>query len=131
MGFEGLGKASENAWFRVGERAVEIEYCTPAHHHVISIARNPLSFANPTSCAMTEGEETGFGWSLRETGTCRMGNDPQHFVTDPFGQNHGVPNLYACDASIFLNCTDETTTLSSLAFALRQSEYIVTRFKSG
>jgi len=25
MGFEGLGKASENAWFRVSERAIEIE----------------------------------------------------------------------------------------------------------
>jgi hypothetical protein len=41
MGFKGLGKASENAWFRVSERAVEIEYCRPAHHHVISIACCP------------------------------------------------------------------------------------------
>jgi len=36
MGFEGLGKASENAWFRVSERAIEIEYCRSAHHHVTS-----------------------------------------------------------------------------------------------
>ncbi len=71
------------------------------------------------------------GWSLHETGTCRMGNDPAHFVTNRFGQSHDVPNLYACDASVFLNCTDKTTTLSILAFSLRTSEYIVDKFKTG
>lgn len=39
MGLEGAGKAPENARFRVSECAVKIEYCRPAHHHVISIAR--------------------------------------------------------------------------------------------
>src|SRR5580700_10265519 len=51
------------------------------------------------------------GTSLHETGTCRMGNDPKHFVTNRFGQTHDVPNLYVCDASVFLNCTDKTTTI--------------------
>src|ERR1700677_492154 len=77
------------------------------------------------------GEPESPGWSLHETGTCRMGNDPRHFVTNRFGQTHDVPNLYVCDASVFLNCKHKTTTLSILAFALRESEYIVTRFKSG
>ena len=35
MGFERSGKASENPWFRISERPVEIEYCGPAHHHMI------------------------------------------------------------------------------------------------
>jgi choline dehydrogenase-like flavoprotein len=77
------------------------------------------------------GEPESPGWSLHETGTCRMGNDPAHFVTNRFGQTHDVPNLYACDASVFLNCTDKTTTLSILAFSLRTSEYIIERFKKG
>ena len=51
------------------------------------------------------------GWSLHETGTCRMGNDPKHFVTNKFGQTHDVPNLYVCDASVFPSRTDKTTTL--------------------
>lgn len=69
------------------------------------------------------------GTSLHETGTCRMGNDPKKFVTNRFGQTHDVPNLYVCDASIFLNCTDKTTTISILAFSLRTSEYLVENLK--
>jgi choline dehydrogenase-like flavoprotein len=65
------------------------------------------------------------GTSLHETGTLRMGNDPKKFVTNRFGQTHDVPNLYVCDASVFPNCTDKTTTISILAFSLRTSEYLV------
>jgi choline dehydrogenase-like flavoprotein len=77
------------------------------------------------------GEIESPGFSLHETGTCRMGNDPKHFVTNRYGQTHDVPNLYVCDASVFLNCTDKTTTLSILAFSLRTSELIVENFKAG
>jgi choline dehydrogenase-like flavoprotein len=71
------------------------------------------------------------GYSLHETGTCRMGNDARKFVTNHFGQTHDVANLYVCDASVFLNCTDKTTTLSILAFTLRTSEYLVEQFREG
>jgi choline dehydrogenase-like flavoprotein len=71
------------------------------------------------------------GYSLHETGTCRMGNDPKNFVTNRFGQTHDVANLYVCDASVFLNCTDKTTTISILAFSLRTSEYLVENFRRG
>jgi len=65
------------------------------------------------------------GFSLHETGTCRMGADPKTSVTNKFGQTHDVPNLYVCDASVFPNCTDKTTTLSILAFTLRSCEHLV------
>jgi len=71
------------------------------------------------------------GYSMHETGTCRMGNDPRKSVTNRFGQTHDVPNLYVCDASIFLNCTDKTTTLSILAFALRASEHLIKKLRNG
>jgi choline dehydrogenase-like flavoprotein len=71
------------------------------------------------------------GFSLHETGTCRMGNDPKNFVTNRFGQTHDVPNLYVCDASVFLNCTDKTTTISILAFSLRTSEHLIENFRQG
>jgi len=71
------------------------------------------------------------GFSLHETGTCRMGKDPKKFVTNRFGQTHDVPNLYVCDASVFLNCTDKTTTISILAFSLRTSEHLIESFRRG
>jgi choline dehydrogenase-like flavoprotein len=71
------------------------------------------------------------GYSLHETGTLRMGDDPREFVTNRFGQTHDVPNLYVCDASVFLNCTDKTTTLSILAFSLRTSEYLIENMRKG
>jgi choline dehydrogenase-like flavoprotein len=71
------------------------------------------------------------GYSLHETGTCRMGNDPKKFVTNRFGQTHDVSNLFVCDASVFLNCTDKTTTISILTFALRSAEHLIERFRSG
>jgi choline dehydrogenase-like flavoprotein len=71
------------------------------------------------------------GYSLHETGTLRMGNDPKRFVTNRFGQTHDVPNLFVCDASVFLGCSDKTTTLSILAFSLRTSEYLIDQFKRG
>ena len=71
------------------------------------------------------------GYSLHETGTCRMGNDPKRFVTNAFGQTHDVPNLYVCDASLFPNCTDKTTTISILAFTLRNCEHLIEQMRSG
>ena len=60
-----------------------------------------------------------------------MGDDPKKFVTNRFGQTHDVPNLYCSDASLFLSCTDKTTTLSILAFTLRTSEYVLENFRTG
>jgi choline dehydrogenase-like flavoprotein len=71
------------------------------------------------------------GWSLHETRTCRMGNDPKHAVTNRFGQTHDVSNLYMCDASVFLNCTDKTTTISIMAFTLRTCEHLIENFSKG
>ncbi len=71
------------------------------------------------------------GWSLHETGTCRMGNDPKNFVTNRFGQTHDVPNLYVCDASVFLSCTDKTTTISIMTFTLRTCDYMIENFRRG
>jgi choline dehydrogenase-like flavoprotein len=52
-------------------------------------------------------------------------------VTNRFGQTHDVANLFVSDASLFLGCSDKTTTLSILAFALRASEYLVEQMRTG
>ncbi|MGA2607700.1 MAG: GMC oxidoreductase [Terriglobia bacterium] len=52
-------------------------------------------------------------------------------MTSRCGYTHNGPNVYICDASIFPSCTDETTTLSMLAFALRNREYVIEKFRRG
>lgn len=61
--------------------------------------------------------------------TKSAGDDARKFVTNRFGRTYDVANSYVCDASVFLNCTDKTTTLSILAFTLRTSEYLVQQFR--
>jgi choline dehydrogenase-like flavoprotein len=60
-----------------------------------------------------------------------MGNDPKTFVTNRLGQFHDVSNLYVCYASVFLNCTDKTTTISLLAFPIRTPEHLIENSRRG
>lgn len=71
------------------------------------------------------------GWSLHETGVCRMGNDPKKYVTNKWAQAHDVPNLYIADASMFPSCTDKTTTMPIVAFTMRNCDYMIDNFKKG
>jgi choline dehydrogenase-like flavoprotein len=71
------------------------------------------------------------GTSLHETGVCRFGDDPKRYVTNKWAQAHDVPNLYICDASIFPNCTDKTTTMPIVAFTMRTCDHLLDNFKKG
>jgi choline dehydrogenase-like flavoprotein len=98
--------------------------------HAKQVCHEVIKAAGGEYWSAAEHPETP-GFSLHETGTCRMGDDPKKFVTNRFGQSHDVPNLYCSDASVFLSCTDKTTTLSILAFTLRTSEYVIENFRAG
>jgi choline dehydrogenase-like flavoprotein len=71
------------------------------------------------------------GTSLHETGVCRFGNDPKRFVTNKWAPTHDAPNLYICDASIFPNSTDKTTTMPIVAFTMRTCDYMLENFRKG
>ena len=58
-------------------------------------------------------------------GTCRMSADPRDGVTNAFGQCHDVPNLFISDGSVFSSSTAENPTLTIVALALRQADYIL------
>ena len=57
-------------------------------------------------------------------GTARMGTDPASSVCNPFGRTHDIDNLYVCDGSLFPTAGCENPTLTIVALALRQAEYI-------
>lgn len=59
------------------------------------------------------------------TGTCRMGTDPQTSVVNQYCQSHDIPNLFICDASVFVTGGSANPTLTVMALAARTADYII------
>jgi len=57
-------------------------------------------------------------------GTNRMSENPRDGVVNRFGQAHDVPNLFVSDGSQFTSSAAENPTLTIVALAIRQAEYI-------
>jgi choline dehydrogenase-like flavoprotein len=57
-------------------------------------------------------------------GTCRQSKRAQDGVCNKFGQTHDVRNLFISDGSQFASSTTENPTLTIVALALRQADYI-------
>ncbi|HTT01502.1 MAG TPA: GMC family oxidoreductase [Steroidobacteraceae bacterium] len=57
-------------------------------------------------------------------GTARMSADPEHGVTNAYGQSHDIKNLFVSDGSQFCSPGSANPTLTIVALTLRQSEYI-------
>lgn len=74
---------------------------------------------------------TAGGEIIHELGTARMGADARSSVVDSYGQTWDVDNLVLMDGAIFASGAHKNPTLTILALALRASERIAARFKSG
>lgn len=57
-------------------------------------------------------------------GGCRMGDDPSTSVVNSFGKSHDIPNLFICDASIFVTSGGGNPTNTVMALAARTADYI-------
>ena len=58
-------------------------------------------------------------------GGCRMGNNPNESVVNGYCQSHGIPNLFICDASVFVTSGGANPTETVMAIAARTADYIV------
>lgn len=58
-------------------------------------------------------------------GTARMGTDSKTSVTNPYGQTHDVQNLFISDGSVFPSVGCENPTLTIVALAMRQADYVL------
>lgn len=58
-------------------------------------------------------------------GGCRMGNNPSTSVVNSYGQSHDIPNLFICDASLFVTSSGGNPTLTVMALAARTADYII------
>jgi choline dehydrogenase-like flavoprotein len=59
-----------------------------------------------------------------QAGTCRMGTDPAHSVTDPFGGVWRHDNLFVCDASLHPTNGGFNPVLTVMALAFRNGDHI-------
>ena len=69
--------------------------------------------------------------ATHQMGTARMSRDPAHGVTNPYGRAHEVPNLFLSDGSVFPTAGAANPTLTIVALALRQAEYISRELAAG
>jgi choline dehydrogenase-like flavoprotein len=69
------------------------------------------------------------GGENHDTGTCRIGVDPETSAADSYGQIHGVHGLYAADNSVIPSSGTANPTLTTVALAFRTADYIIERSK--
>jgi choline dehydrogenase-like flavoprotein len=69
--------------------------------------------------------------STHNLGTARMSEKPQDGVVDRWGRTHDVPNLFISDGSQFTTGAAANPTLTIVALAIRQAEYIADQLKTG
>ena len=68
--------------------------------------------------------------STHNLGTCRMGVKADSSVCNAFGRTHDIANLYISDGSQFASGGSENPTLTIVALAIRQAEYIAKQMSS-
>lgn len=71
------------------------------------------------------------GWSIHEMGTARMGSNPKTSVLNPFGQAHDVKNLFVVDGSQMVSATCLEPTITIMALAARDCDYLIEEFRRG
>ena len=69
--------------------------------------------------------------STHNLGTNRMSDKPSDGVVNKWGQTHDIKNLFVSDGSQFTTGGAENPTLTIVALAIRQSQYIADQMKSG
>ena len=59
-----------------------------------------------------------------------MSGDPRDGVTNAWGQTHDIKNLFVSDGSVLSTPGSANPTLTIVALALRQAEYIALQMKA-
>lgn len=69
--------------------------------------------------------------STHNLGTCRMSERPEDGVCDKWGRSHEVANLFISDGSVMTTGAAANPTLTIVALAIRQAEYLAGELKAG
>jgi choline dehydrogenase-like flavoprotein len=68
--------------------------------------------------------------STHNLGSNRMSANPRDGVVNKYGQTHDIPNLFVSDGSQFTTGAAENPTLTIVALAIRQADYIASQMKT-
>ncbi len=71
------------------------------------------------------------GEIIHEVGTARMGDRPDNSATNQYGQTWDVKNLFLMDGSVLPSNPDKNPTLTILALAWRNCEWLMEEMKRG
>ena len=71
------------------------------------------------------------GVIIHEVGTARMGQSAADSVTNSYGQSWDVPNLFLMDGAVFSTKAHKNPTLTIMALAMRNSDYLVRQMNGG
>jgi len=69
--------------------------------------------------------------STHNLGTCRMSARPEDGVVDGWGRAHDVANLFVSDGSVMATGGAANPTLTIVALAIRQAEFIAEELGAG
>lgn len=69
--------------------------------------------------------------STHNLGTCRMSARPEDGVVNKWGQTHDVANVFVSDGSVMTTGAAANPTLTIVALAIRQAEYLANELKAG
>jgi len=73
----------------------------------------------------------GLSGDQHQSGTARMGDDPQTSVTDKYGRIHEIDNLFVADGSLHVTNGGFNPVLTIMALGFYIGEYIATSWKGG
>jgi choline dehydrogenase-like flavoprotein len=88
--------------------------------HGLDQAKQLLEAAGARRVQVSQGSPS----STHNMGTARMSRDPALGVTNAYGQAHDVANLFISDGSVFTTPAAANPTLTIVALALRQADYL-------
>jgi choline dehydrogenase-like flavoprotein len=80
-------------------------------------ARDILEASGADDVLISEGND-------HTMGGCRMGDDPATSVVDRNLKAHDHPNLFVCDASVFVTCGGAQPSQTIMALAMRLAEHL-------
>ena len=106
---DSLGLPRAKVTFSYGDNDTKlIDHAVAKMSSILEAAGGKVEFVIPDTAHMMGG--------------CRMGDDAEASVVNSYGQTHDIPNLFICDASIFVTSGAGNPTNTVMSLALRTAD---------